>query len=274
MQQGVPQIRFASTRLATELQMHYAEQGSPGGEILICLHGYADSWYSYSRLLPLLPAHYHTYAISQRGHGDSERPVAGYTVDGLAADVVAFMDAVGVRRATLVGDSSGTIIARRVAESHPERVARLVLIAAPIRLPVNEATLGLLETIRTLQAPVPLDFVRGFHDGVVHVPLPEVFAEQAVAESLKLPAWVWRAALEGLLAADDSGRLGQIVAPTLLIWGEQDQFIPREEQERLAAAIPNARLVICPETGHAPHWERPERVAGDLEAFVEATAAP
>ncbi|MDP9352834.1 MAG: alpha/beta hydrolase, partial [Chloroflexota bacterium] len=140
MQQVVPQFRFTSTRLATRFRMHYAEQGAPGGEVLICLHGYADSWYSYSRLLPLLPAHYHTYALSQRGHGDSERPINGYTVNDLAADVTAFMDAVSVPSATIVGDSSGAIIARRVAESHPERVARLVLIAAPIRIPVNEAT--------------------------------------------------------------------------------------------------------------------------------------
>ncbi|MDP9352089.1 MAG: alpha/beta hydrolase, partial [Chloroflexota bacterium] len=111
-----------------------------------------------------------------------------------------------------------------------------------------------------------------FHEDVVHGPLPEAFVEQAMAESLKLPARVWQAALEGLLAADDSDRLGQIAAPTLLIWGERDYFITPEEQERLAVAIPDARLVIYPATGHAPHWERPERIVGDLEAFVKATA--
>ncbi len=268
MQQAVLQLRFATTRLATGLRVHYAEQGDPGGEPLVFLHGYADSWYSYSRLLPLLPSWYHVYALDQRGHGDSERPVLGYGVDDLAADVMAFLDAVGAPRATLVGDSSGTIIARRVAEQYPEHVSRLVLIAAPIRVPVNEATLELQETIRALEDPVPPEFVREFQASMTHVPLPQEFSERMVTESLKLPARVWQVALDGLLGADDSDHLGRITAPTLLIWGERDRFIPREEQERLAAAIAGARLVVYPDTGHMPHWERPERVAGNLEAFM------
>ncbi len=271
MQQAVPQLRFAATRLATGPQVHYAEQGDPDGEPLVFLHGYSDSWYSYSRVLPLLPQRYRAYALDQRGHGDSERPADGYAVDSLAADVVAFLDANGVPRATLVGDSSGAIIARRVAEAYPERVARLVLIAAPIRVPVTEATLELQEAIRSLEDPVPSEFVREFQASTTHVPLPEEFTERVLAESLKLPARIWRLALDGLLGEDDSDRLGRITAPTLLIWGERDRFIPREEQEQLAAAVPDARLVVYPETGHAPHWERPERVAADLEEFMQVT---
>src|SRR5215212_9513031 len=131
MQQAVPRLRFATARLETGIQIHYAEQGDPGGEALVFLHGYTDSWFSFSRLLPLLdPMRYRAYAIDQRGHGDSERPDGGYAADDLAADVVAFLDAVGAPRATLIGHSMGSIIARRVAETHPDRVARLVLIGA------------------------------------------------------------------------------------------------------------------------------------------------
>ena len=54
--------------------MHYAEQGDPGGEALLFIHGWPDSWFSFSRVLPLLPAAYHAYAIDLRGFGDSERP--------------------------------------------------------------------------------------------------------------------------------------------------------------------------------------------------------
>ncbi len=271
MQQAVPQLKFTVTRLATGPQVHYAEQGDLGGERLVFLHGYSDSWYSYSRVLPLLPARYRAYALDQRGHGDSERPADSYTVDDLAADVVAFLDAVGVPRTTLIGDSSGAITARRVAEVYPERVARLVLIAAPIRVPVNEATVELQGAIQSLEDPVPPEFVREFQASTTYVPLPEAFTERVLAESLKLPARVWRVALDGLLGADDSDRLDRITAPTLIIWGERDRFISREEEERLAAAIPDARLVVYPETGHAPHWECPERVAGDLEVFMRVT---
>jgi non-heme chloroperoxidase len=53
-----------------------------------------------------------------------------------------------------------------------------------------------------------------------------------------------------------------------LVWGDHDGLLPREEQQRLAAAIPGARSQVYPETGHSPHWERPERFAADLDAFM------
>jgi non-heme chloroperoxidase len=65
--------------------------------------------------------------------------------------------------------------------------------------------------------------------------------------------------------------LREINAPTLILWGEQDPLFPREEQERLAAAIPDATLKVYPETGHAVHWDRPERFVRDLEAFMKDT---
>jgi non-heme chloroperoxidase len=64
-------------------------------------------------------------------------------------------------------------------------------------------------------------------------------------------------------------QLREIDVPTLILWGEQDALFPREEQERLAAAIPGATLKIYSETGHAVHWERPEQVVRDLDAFME-----
>jgi non-heme chloroperoxidase len=64
-------------------------------------------------------------------------------------------------------------------------------------------------------------------------------------------------------------QLREIDVPTLTLWGEQDALFPREEQERLAAAIPGATLKIYSETGHAVHWERPEQVVRDLDAFME-----
>jgi non-heme chloroperoxidase len=65
--------------------------------------------------------------------------------------------------------------------------------------------------------------------------------------------------------------LGEINVPTLILWGEQDPLFPREEQERLAAAIPDATLKVYPESGHAAHWERPEWVVRDLETFMKET---
>jgi non-heme chloroperoxidase len=266
MQHATPPLRFASTRLASGPLVHYAEQGNPGGEAIVLLPAYADSWFSYSRLLPLLSARYHAYAVDQRGHGDSERPACCYTVEDFAADAVAFLDAVGQQRATLVGHSGSCFVARRVAATHPGRVARLVLIGSLVSLLGNQ---GVLEFQAALPDPVPVDFVRGFQAAAAHLRLPEAFLERLVAESRKLPARVWRDALDGLVAFDDTRDLGRIAAPTLLLWGDRDATVSRQEQERLAAAIPHARLLSYPETGHSPHWERPERVAVSLHALME-----
>jgi pimeloyl-ACP methyl ester carboxylesterase len=268
MQQEVPQLRFATTRLASGPRVHYGEQGEPGGEPIVFLPAYTDSWFSYSRVLPLLPPRYHAYAVDQRGQGDSERPSCCYTVEDFAADVVAFLNVVGAERATLVGHSGSCFTARRVAEVHPERVARLVLLGSPGSLGDNQEVLELQTAVRSLEDPVPVQFARELQGGAAHVALPEPFFERLVAESLKVPARVWRSVLDGLMAFDDTADLGRIAAPTLLIWGEWDRFLPREEEDHLAVAIPGASVIVYPATGHSPNWERPERVAGDLDAFM------
>jgi non-heme chloroperoxidase len=267
MQHTGPPLRFASLRLASGPQVHYAEQGDPGGEPIIFIHPHADSWFSFSRVLALLPTRYHAYAPDQRGHGDSERPACCYGIDDLAADIVAFLDGIGITRATLVGHSASGFIARRVAETHPDRVARLVLINCAVTLP-TQVRREMQAAVQTLQDPLSVAFVRELHASVAHLPLPDPVLERLVAQSLKAPARVWQAGLEGLLGFDDAADLGRIAAPTLLLWGERDGMFSREEQDRLAAAIPGARLHVVPAAGHSPHLERPERVADSLDALM------
>ena len=77
--------------------------------------------------MPQLAARHRVFALDQRGHGDSDRPATGYAMHDLAADVVAFMDAQGIRRAAVVGHSMGSIVAREVARLAPARLSHLVL---------------------------------------------------------------------------------------------------------------------------------------------------
>jgi len=262
-------LRFATARLTTGPLIRFVEQGERGGEALIFIHGWPDSWFSWSRLLALLPEGYRAFALDQRGFGDSEQPDGGYTIEQLAADVVAFMDAVGVARATLIGHSMGTFVARRVAVTAPERVTGLVLIGSAVTA-VNAVTQEVREQLAPLTDPLPESFVREFQASAIYLPLPEAFFEGIVAASLQAPAWVWQRMFDGLLAFGDGDRLGRIAVPTLILWGDRDAlFSDAEEQQRLAAAIPGARLTILTETGHSPNWERPEEVAAALDAFLE-----
>jgi pimeloyl-ACP methyl ester carboxylesterase len=261
-------MRFETTRLATGPRLHYVESGDADGQPVIFLHGWPDSSFSFRRVVPLLPPRLHAFILDQRGFGDSERPQDGYAIDSLAKDVVAFLDSKSLLRASLVGHSFGSFVARRVAIAHPDRVDRLVLIGTGFS-PANPVMREVQASIRDLADPVSEQFARDFQSSTAYAPLPESFFDGIVGESLKLPARLWRETFDGLLAYDDAKELSRIAAPTLLIWGEHDALFSREDQDRVAAAIPVATLEVYPETGHCPNWERPERVAADLQAFLQ-----
>jgi pimeloyl-ACP methyl ester carboxylesterase len=265
-------LRSAHVRLPDGTRLRVVESGPPDGEPVILLHGYTDSWYSFSRLLPLLPAGYRAIALDQRGHGCSDRPQDGYAMDALARDVLALMDARGIARATVVGHSMGGFVAQQVARAAPERVTRLVLVGSAPRLRGVAGVAEFAEAVEALSDPVPADFVRDFQASTVHGALPEAFIDGVVAESLRLPARVWQSLMRGMLAVDAAAVRAAAAVPTQILWGDRDSVFSRAEQDALLAAIPGATLTVYEGTGHAPHWERPERFAEDLARFLRAPA--
>lgn len=262
--------RFRRASLSGGPRLHYAEYGDSAGRPIVLLHGWPDTWFSYSRLVPLLPGNFRALALDQRGFGDSDRPATGYGIHDFAADVVRFLDTIDVERSIVVGHSFGSFVARQVAAAYPERVERLVLIGTGFSAS-NPVTREAQASIRDLSDPVPRDFARDFQASTAYVPLPEAFFDRIVSESLKLPAHLWREIFDQLLAHDHEAALPRITAPTLLLWGERDALFPREDQTRMLAAIRGARLTTYAETGHCPNWERPDRVAADLVAFAAAS---
>ena len=109
-------------------------------------------------------------------------------MDDFTADGDMFIDEVGIEEATLVGDSSGGMIAQRVALDYPHRVSRLVLIGSPTTLLNNEAVMEAGEKMRALEDPISPKFVREFHRTTIHHPVPEEFLSTALSETLKFPA--------------------------------------------------------------------------------------
>ena len=266
-----PWLRHSEVQLKTGVRLHYVEQGDPKGPPIILLHGYSDSWVSYTPILPLIDPKYRVYVLDQRGHGDSDRPASGYTFPDFAGDVIAFMDAKSLKKVTVVGHSMGSFVAQHVATMAAERVEKLVLVGSAPEVR-NEVVLQLQRDVSMLTDPVSPKFVREFQTGVVSKPVAAEFMDRLVRESLKLPARVWRDTVAGMLASNANVDLSKITAPTLIIWGDRETVFPnRSEQEALRSAIPNAKLKVYPATGHCPNWEVPYQFAEDLSDFIKSS---
>lgn len=259
-------ISSKRVRLETGLQAHYMEQGDKEGVPVILLHGYTDSWFSFSLAMPHISSRLRLLALDQRGHGDSDRPDTGYTLGEFARDVLAFMDAVGLTTAAIVGHSMGSFVAQHVAAMAPDRVERLVLIGSGTTIQ-TPGVIDLLQEIAGFQDTMDEEFVRRFQTSTVHRPVRADFMERVVADSRRLSASAWHAILEGL-ATSPRPDFSKIAVPALVVWGDQDYFFVRSEQEGLVALLPTATLKVYPQCGHSPHWEHPQRFAADVEAFL------
>jgi pimeloyl-ACP methyl ester carboxylesterase/tetratricopeptide (TPR) repeat protein len=255
---------LASVMLKSGVKLAYREQGPRTGPAVIMLHGYSDSSFSFSRVLPLLPPTLRVIVPDQRGHGRSDRPGA-YSMDAMARDVVELMDALNVPNATVVGHSMGSFVARRLASLAPERITRLVLVGAGPR--TDNATFAELKVaVAGLQDPVDRGFIREFQYSTVAQPVPAEFMDRAIAESTALDAPTWKAALQGMLAYAPAE--AEIAAPTLVLGGDKDSVFPEQEQRVLGKQIRGARVQILRGIGHAPHWEVPDVFVNELLRFL------
>jgi pimeloyl-ACP methyl ester carboxylesterase len=255
--------------LATLVSLAYVDVGPRSSDnVLVLLPGLGDSWRSYELVLPHLPSTFRTIAVSQRGHGDSDKPESGYTVRDFAADLKALLDALAIRRAVIAGHSSASIVARRFALDHPERIAGLVLEGSFVKLDEGAAQFG--ARVASLEDPISHEFARDFASATFGRPVSKEFLDAMIEESLKAPARVWRETFASLFDYDDSAEAAKLDVRTLVIWGDKDAIIDRTATDALARSIRDSKLVVYEGIGHTPHWEDPARFAHDVAAFVEA----
>ena len=252
--------------LSTGVRMPYVSVGPSSATPVMLLHAWGESRRSFDRLISELANSVHAVTFDQRGHGEADTPKDGYSLVDMAKDVVAFMDAVGITSAVLLGSSSGGYVAQQVAALNPSRVAGLVLVGSPRSL---QGRPPFADEVDRLRDPVDEEWVRAsltwfprFH------PVPEWYLEDRVRDGIRTPAHVWRETLNGLCAATPPSDLGSITSPTLILWGNRDELLAREQEEDLARAIPGSRMIVYDGTGHLVLWEQPDQVAADLKAFL------
>lgn len=259
----VAATRSGKVTLSTGISMNYVESGDPKGSAVLLMHGYTDSSFSFSRVQPMLDKNYRVLAIDHRGHGDTDKPADGYEMRDFAADAAAFLDAMNVKSAIVVGHSMGSFVAMQLALDHPSKVSRLVLVGTAAK-GKNGAVEELLGAVATITDPVPRQFAHDFQVGASSPNLPKDFLDRVVDDSAKVPARVWQKAMRGVAARDFTPELKKIRIPVTVIWGEKETVFKRDEQEPLIKGLANVKFVVYPNSGHAPNWEEPEKFAGDL----------
>jgi pimeloyl-ACP methyl ester carboxylesterase len=234
--------------LKNRRRLNFRVQGS--GPPLILLHGLAGSFDWWNRNTDLLSQRYQTYCIDLAGFGGSRRLHSAH-IEQIAPSVTAWMEELGIQRASLVGHSMGGLIASRIAVESPDRVNKLILVDAAF-LSFNAGTakrsVGLMRALRS----IPRDFF-------------PVFARDALRAH---PVSMISATYE-LLKRDWSAHLGAIDVPTLIIWGENDTITPLKIGEAINGIIPGSKLVVIEDAGHNPMWDQPESFNAEVVKFLD-----
>jgi pimeloyl-ACP methyl ester carboxylesterase len=222
---------------------------------VVLVHGLSGSGRWWGRTVPALADRYRVYVPDLPGFGAMAGggPRGRFVLAEAPDWLLAWMEAVGLRSAHVVGHSMGGYVALRLAAGAPKAVRRLVLVApAGVRRgrrrdPLLAQALPLAAALRRV--------------GPRFLPL-------LIRDALRAgPATLWRAAW-ALLAADARPYLPAVDAPTLLIWGAQDALVPPAVGHLLRAEIGGARLLLLEGVGHVPMYERPPAFNAALLAFL------
>jgi pimeloyl-ACP methyl ester carboxylesterase len=268
------------------LRVHYkmAGQGEP---VLILLHGFAASTFSWREVMGPLAGQATTVAFDRPAFGLTERPMPGewsgqnpYTTAAQADLTVALMDCLGVDRAVLVGNSAGGTVALLTALRHPERVSALVLVDPAIYTGGGRFPTWVQPLLRTPQmrriGPLLARAIQkwGYEFGRSAWHDPSGFTDEIWAGYTRpLQAENWDRALWELTAASRplnlEARLDQVRPPVLVITGDDDRIVPTAQSVRLASELPGAELVVIPDCGHVPHEECPQAFLDAVQRFLD-----
>lgn len=269
------------------LTTRYFRAGNDGLP-LVLLHGDSASALDWSWVLPTLGATHRVYAPDFPGFGESAKPSLDYSPEFLRQFLVDFLDALGIERAVLVGNSLGGLVCLRFALSRPEQVAALVL--------VDSSGLGYSVTPALSQLTLPL-----YGEAAIswcQTPLGAkqrswlrtslLFAHPSQVPDVWLAEQERMAQMPGFLQATLSSlraqlnvfgqrqilldSLGQLQMPTLVVWGTDDLVFPKAQAQDAVSRLQQGHLAFIPDCGHLPHIERPKLFSAELSKFLNEVA--
>lgn len=272
------------------VNLHVLQAGPTEGPLVILLHGFPEFSYAWRRQIPyLVSAGFRVWAPDQRGYNLSDKPkgIASYALNELSKDVIGLIDAAEQKRAFLVGHDWGGAVAWYVANKYPERITKMVVLNMPHgnvmkeHLRSNSVQRRRSRYIYFFQIPwlpeirMKLQKYRGLRSALKNSSLPGTFSDfdleiytKAWSKSKAYHSMInwYRAAIQKPPIYDSHPK---ITVPTLLIWGELDNFLGIEMAQPSIDLCENGRLVIIEESTHWVQHEKADQVNKLITTFFK-----
>ena len=258
-----------------KLSLSFLEWGTAGRPTLCFLHGGSAHAHWFDRVAPAFNDRFHVIALDQRGHGESEwaKPPA-YATENFAADLLGFIDALGLGQVALIGHSMGGHNAMSFSAWHPDRVQALVIIDSRPMIPTDRLDRLRRRGERTLR-PYPSREAAAQSFRLVPRETnadPALLAHMGAAGVVERDgAWVYRfdpASNAERRPVDAWTLLDRITAPTLIARGELSPVLPRDMADKLRSAIRGASLVEIPASYHHVTFDNPAGFVLELDRFL------
>jgi len=263
--------KFAKGKFVTvdDKKVHYIEKGN--GKPIILIHGFLYHTVMWKKNIDALAEKFKVYAIDLWGWGYSERlKEKEYSFERYGKQIVGFMDALNIKKATLVGQSMGGGISVYVAAHYPERVDRLILVD-PAVIPYPMTIMG-----KIYQLPFIGEFMNAipgnalmenniktiwFYDRnkVTEEYIKEVLQPLCIKGSNAGALYILRNVLKEPYVEREANLLAKMNKPILIIHGREDKAIPLDRSQALNDLWKGSKLVIFDKAGHSPHEEYPEK---------------
>lgn len=239
-----------------------ASGGEGRGQIFVFVHDVGECGWMWRRQLERLGAGHSAYAIDLPGHGDSADAMALASTADCAGFLARFIDAVARGPVVLIGKGFGASIALHYAAANTRRVRGLVLIGAAAQPELPAAMLpGWAAAVRDRALPP-------YGEEQFSPATPEVIRQEVECEQAKASAAVRYRDVVAWTSDDFRSRLSDIRQPVLVIAGADDRVVPAETSQDLCPQLPNARLEVIEEAGHAVEREQACAVTAKIESFV------
>jgi len=260
--EAVPEGKYVEVGGGTTLHYHEAGNGKRGNVLFV--HGSgpgASGWSNFKGNYPFLAEHgYRTIVPDTMGYGYSSKPEEGaFSLSDVAAQYKALLDAIGVGRATIVGNSQGGAIAITLALEYPELVDKLVLMA-PGGLETRDTYMameGIKAMIRVL-----------YKEGISKETMRKVFTlqlhdeskitDEVIEERYQVAMTQHKDNIARIQVSNQAERLSEIECPVLCFWGANDKFCPSTGAAKIATSCPNSRTVLISSCGHWVMVEYPK----------------